>query len=152
MADEMLGRLARYLRFMGFDTAYARGWTDHEVRARAHLEGRILLTRDRTLARQTPGAVGLCSTDIGDQLVEIRRAFPTIPWELRPDRCTLCNGVLSRWVPSPVEPLPRGAPRELVERGLTLYRCPDCLHVYWQGSHSEKVRNLIAHAAQPSEA
>ncbi len=149
MADEMLGRLARYLRFMGFDTAYARGWTDHEVQARTQLEGRILLTRDRTLARQTPGAVGVCATDIEGQLAELRKAFPTIRWEVRPERCTLCNGTLAHWTRAPEDPWPVGVPGELVEQGLALYRCSDCRHVYWEGSHSEKVRSLIARATHP---
>ncbi|MFZ0699427.1 MAG: Mut7-C RNAse domain-containing protein [Thermoplasmata archaeon] len=151
MADEMLGRLARYLRFMGFDTAYARGLPDDEVRARAELEGRVLLTRDHALAHHTPGAVGLLATDIDGQLAELRRAFPTIRWEIRFERCTLCNGPLGRWTPSPGGPLPRGAPRELVEQGLALYRCSDCGHVYWEGSHSEHVRSRIARATAASE-
>src|SRR5580658_184832 len=55
-ADEMLGRLARYLRMVGLDTAYVPGLTDDEVVRRAGAEGRTLLTRDRQLARRVPGA------------------------------------------------------------------------------------------------
>jgi len=152
MADEMLGRLARYLRFMGFDTEYARGRTDEEIRARTELEGRVLLTRDRQLARRTPGALGLSSTHIDGQLSELRGAFPGLRWEVRSERCTECNGTLARWAPRPGEPLPPGIPRELVERGLALHRCSRCGHVYWEGSHARNVRARIAHVTVSPEA
>lgn len=144
MADEMLGRLARYLRFMGFDTEYARGWSDRDVAVRAQLEGRILLTRDRALAKSTPGAVELRATDIDGQLAELRGAFPTIPWEIRFLRCTLCNGPLDRWEPPATDPVPSGIPRWRVEEGLPLFRCSSCGHVYWEGSHSGSLRRRLA--------
>ena len=52
LADAMLGRLARWLRLIGYDTVYAQGWSDHRVAARARAEARIVLTRDRELARR----------------------------------------------------------------------------------------------------
>lgn len=151
MVDEMLGRLARYLRFMGFDTVYARGVSDEEIRTRSEREERILVTRDRSLAARTPGAVPLRATDIDGQLSELRRAFPAIRWEIRAERCTLCNGRLARWTPGPEESIPEGTPREHLERGVALYRCSSCDQMYWEGSHAVRVRERIALARRQSE-
>ena len=152
LADEMLGRLARYLRFMGFDTEYARGVPDAEVRARSEREGRVLLTRDRALAARTRGAVGLSALDIDGQLAELRRAYPGLRWDVRNERCTLCNGPLAPWRPPTTVSLPQGLPREWVERGLALHRCEECGHIYWEGSHTHHVRERIARVAPAPEA
>lgn len=50
LADGMLGKLAKWLRLLGYDTAYENDAPDHELARRARAEGRILLTRDRELS------------------------------------------------------------------------------------------------------
>jgi hypothetical protein len=44
--DNHLGRLARYLRMLGFDADYEINWEDKELSRISHSEDRILLTRD----------------------------------------------------------------------------------------------------------
>ncbi|MCI4369560.1 MAG: Mut7-C RNAse domain-containing protein, partial [Thermoplasmata archaeon] len=78
LADEMLGRLARYLRFLGGDVRYARDVSDDEILRLAQDDGRTLLTRDRQLAARTPGSLLIRSHEISEQLLEIRRAFPDL--------------------------------------------------------------------------
>ena len=48
-ADVMLGKLARWLRMLGYDTAYERKIDDADVVGRVLREDRWLLTRDRHL-------------------------------------------------------------------------------------------------------
>ena len=59
IADDMLGRLAKWLRILGYDVAYTVPISDAELLRRATAEGRILLTRDtRLIARcRKPGHV-----------------------------------------------------------------------------------------------
>ncbi len=140
LADEMVGRLARYLRFVGLDTRYARGLSDEEVRRLAREEDRTLVTRDRALAARTPGAVLLTSPRLGEQWRELRTAHPEIPGEVRFERCTECNGLL-RPAPDPFpQPRPDGVPWERVDGGLPLYACGACGHLYWEGSHTARIR------------
>lgn len=140
LADEMVGRLARYLRFVGCDTTYARGLTDDEILARARSEERVILTRDRRLAERAPRALLLESPNIEDQWRAVRTAFPDLPSEVRFERCTECNERLSR-VPPPSEPgTAEGVPWDRVLQGLPLYRCPACAHYYWEGSHTADIR------------
>src|SRR5215207_8725140 len=72
LADAMLGRLARWLRVMGFDTAYDPALTDPALVALARRDGRVLLTRDRRLLRDLRPDLALEVT--GDGPLEQLRA------------------------------------------------------------------------------
>lgn len=140
LADEMVGRLARYLRFVGYDTAYARGLSDPEVLAQAEREDRILLTRDRALAARSPRAILLTSPYLADQWKTLRERVPDLAETPQFERCTECNGRLERFVPTAGGARDPHVPWDRVERGLTLYRCRDCGHLYWEGSHTAQLR------------
>jgi len=152
LADEMVGRLARYLRFAGCDTVYVRGLTDEEILDEARREDRVILTRDRRLAGRAPRSLLLTSPFIADQWREVRAAYPGIPSTVTFDRCTECNGSLVRVPPSsppsgPSVPVD-GVPWDRVALGLELYRCSACNHYYWEGSHTADVRARLARWAQ----
>ncbi len=144
IADEMVGRLARYLRFLGHDTEYARGLDDDEIARRAVAEGRRLLTRDRDLARRVPGAVLLTARDIQGQLRAVRAAAPSASFEVAFTRCTLCNALLAPWTPPASGPWPREVPRRGGGPDLLVYACVACGHLYWEGSHTARVRREVA--------
>jgi uncharacterized protein len=152
IADEMVGRLARYLRVLGCDTTYARGWSDDEIVRRARVEDRVVVTRDRQLSRRAGRAILLTSSRIEDQVRAVRAAFPDLPTEITFERCTLCNGEL---VPSPLAGPgtdESGIPRDRVVAGMPLYRCRTCGHLYWEGSHTAEMRRrLRAWTPEPSE-
>ena len=138
LADEMLGRLARYLRMVGCDTTYVRGWPDDAIVARAREEGRILLTRDRALAARTPAAILLTGVDLPDQLRQLVHALPQVPREVAFVRCTLCNGDL---LPVPADP---DRPPRPERAGTPVFACASCGHRYWEGSHTSDVRRHLA--------
>lgn len=54
VADHMLGRLAKWLRILGFDTLFLTDVPDEEILKKARGENRIILTRDRALAKEAP--------------------------------------------------------------------------------------------------
>jgi uncharacterized protein len=139
----MVGSLARYLRLMGCDTTYARGWSDEEILRRARGEDRVLLTRDRELARRAAKAVLLTSPRLEDQVRAAWAAFPDLPADVRFERCTLCNGTLAHFEASSDAPREEGIPWDRVAAGLPLYRCGECGHVYWEGSHTADVRRRL---------
>jgi len=139
----MVGRLARYLRFVGCDTVYVRGASDDEIVERARREDRVVLTRDRALARRASAALLLTSPDLVDQWKAVRRAYPDVPNEPRFERCSECNGALAPYRPSAGSPRPEGIPWDRVDRGLELYRCAECGHCYWEGSHAAGIRERL---------
>ncbi len=142
LADEMLGRLARYLRMVGCDTADLRGATDSEVAERARLEGRRLLTRDRRRAARIDGAILLTEVEISRQVQQLHRQCPELRWTPRPARCTLCNGVLNPVALSEREAL--AAPERLRRSDQPIWRCPNCGHIYWIGSHLDRLAADLA--------
>jgi uncharacterized protein with PIN domain len=144
LADEMLGRLARYLRFFGHDTVYVRGVSDAEIASRATTEGRTLLTRDRELARRTAGALLLSSPALAEQLQGVRRAFPQFGYLLTFERCTRCNGPLEPADDTSQVSSENAIPPDLRTRGLVPYVCAHCSHAYWEGSHTASIRRRIA--------
>ncbi|MGI0129790.1 MAG: Mut7-C RNAse domain-containing protein, partial [Thermoplasmata archaeon] len=88
LADEMVGSLARYLRFLGCDTTYARGWTDEEIVRRARAEERVVFTRDQQLSRRAAGSLLLLSGRLDEQVRAVWAAFPDLSKEVRFERCT----------------------------------------------------------------
>ena len=146
----MLGRLARYLRFVGCDTAYLRGKTDDELVEIASREDRLLLTRDRELSRRSARAFLVESPVLAEQWRAVRARWPSVPVVVTFDRCSVCNGLLAR-LPADAEPAPGAAgpagPRHV--RG-PLFGCRECGHVYWEGSHTARIRAQIeAWEAEP---
>lgn len=144
LVDEMLGRLARYLRFLGYDTEYVRGATDAEVCRRAGAEGRRLVTRDRSLAARTPESILLTRTDVAGQMEQLVDAFPLLRRAVRFDRCSVCNGrlVASSSIPS-VDGAASGVPAEVRSGAERSYACEECGHLYWEGSHTRSVRSRL---------
>jgi len=143
LADEMLGRLARYLRFLGHDTEYVRGLSDAEIADRAALDGRRLLTRDQGLAARVTGAVLITSTSLQEQLRQVRAAAPAASYSVRFDRCTVCNGELVPWTRPEEPPWPEDVPRALRADERSIFECRRCRHHYWEGSHTAHVRRDV---------
>jgi uncharacterized protein len=129
LLDEMLGRLARYLRFLGLDAEYVRGWSDERILHELPGSDRFLLTRDRDLARRAPRSLLLQTVEVSDQLRELFAAFPDLPRVPSFVRCTRCNG--------PLERVPGNDPRPK-------FACRSCGHQYWEGSHTSRIRNDLA--------
>jgi uncharacterized protein with PIN domain len=134
----MLGSLARWLRFFGFDTVFLEpGPEDRVLAERARAEGRWLLTRDRELASSGPRTMLVRADDLEDQLIEI---FGRL--DLRPDatlenaRCSECNGEL---VDVAREDVAGVAPPHVLETAPRFRRCAGCRRVYWPGSHGDKI-------------
>ncbi len=152
LADEMVGRLARYLRFAGCDTLYVHGVSDAEIVARLQQDPRTLVTRDRALAARVPESILLTSGALPEQWRQLRTAVPGVPADVRFERCTLCNGALERSRVRPDEVAVDGVPWDRVRTGLELYSCTACGHLYWEGSHTARMRATFARWSETDRA
>jgi len=144
LADAMLGRLARWLRLLGFDTAYAGAASDYQIAARARAEGRVVLTRDREMARRRGIRCFLVSSQaLEEQLREVVTAFGRPVPEAAP-RCPRCNGELAEaeraWVRTRV-------PAHVFETHARFGRCTVCGRIYWPGSHWQRIVGTLADIA-----
>ena len=139
LCDEMLKGLARWLRAAGYDTVIADGETDRELLEQALRENRLLLTRDRHLARYTdaPGHVCLLEGDNLDAWARQLRRQCHIDWLHRPlSRCLLCNLPLQT-VTHPIAHLPPDV------RDGPLCHCPGCGRIYWRGGHARRMLDRL---------
>ena len=141
-ADAMLGRLARWLRVLGYDTSYDIAVADPVLVRLAEEEQRLLLTRDRHLLRELRPARALEVRQddplhqLRDVVRELRLPAPAALFT----RCLLCNAALRA--------LDRAEARPLLPEGLAdlpgpVRRCPVCDRVYWDGSHVSRMRAAI---------
>ena len=143
LADRMLGKLAKELRMLGYDTVYYRGENAYPLIKLAREEGRVILTRNTKLIPKRPE----------DRIIRIGEDRP--PLQLREliqkkviswneenlfSRCLLCN--------IPIEEIRREevegkVPDFIFYQQKEFFRCPQCLRIYWQGSHQENMQKKM---------
>ena len=146
VADVNLGRLARMLRLLGFNTLYRNDYDDARVASVSAAETRILLTRDRRLLmrREVRHGYFVRSDDPRMQVHEILRRFD-LDDATRPfHRCSRCNGLVHRTNKQAVLHLLEPKTRRYYD---TFWQCGSCGQVYWEGSHMSGLINLVEQIA-----
>ncbi len=140
--DTHLGRLATYLRLLGFDTLYRNDYDDPELVRISVEERRVLLSRDRALLgrRAVTHGYSVRETSPRRQLVEVvdrldlrRSATPFT-------RCLRCN---ERLRPVPKEAVTDRLPMRTVREQEEFKICRGCDRVVWRGSHYRRMRRLV---------
>ena len=142
----MLGKLAKWLKILGFDAIYFSKIEDSDLLAQAQKEGRILLSRDNALIEKSHGIETLFieSEDWNTQVEQVLDEFEL--WQVvRPySRCIECN--------SELKDLPRSRAKNLVtpfvyEKAGSFALCPKCSRVFWKGTHHKdmefKIREIL---------
>lgn len=140
LADAMLGRLAKWLRILGYDTAFLADTDDFAVMRLARAEGRIILTRDRELStRRGVEALFINSETLKEQLRQVWQQIGPPPDTASP-RCPVCNTRLS---PADAQTVAAHVPRYVQQTQKLFSFCTDCERVYWPGTHWEQMRDMI---------
>ena len=140
--DVHLGRLAAFLRMLGFDAVYRSCFEDAELARISARDSRALLTRDRRLLMRNEVALGywLRNTDSRLQTGEVVRRFGLAaavrPWT----RCMACNALL--------QPVSKAAvigriPPRTAECHDEFSECSGCTRVFWKGSHYERMQRWV---------
>jgi uncharacterized protein with PIN domain len=142
VADAMLGRLARWLRVLGYDTVYDATIHDPELVRLADAEARMLLTRDRHLLRELRPRWSF-EVRQDDPLLQLQALVETLDLQPPPElftRCLLCNALLL--------PVPDAVAAPLLPPGVVgmpggVRQCPTCGRLYWGGSHVRRMRAAL---------
>ncbi|MFD2245376.1 Mut7-C ubiquitin/RNAse domain-containing protein [Pontibacter ruber] len=145
--DVHLGKLARGMRMLGFDTTYENSFSDKTIVEIAVTENRIVLTRDVDLLKNKAIERGywLRSQHAEEQLTEVIRYFG-LAGKLRPfARCIVCNGSIAA--------VPKEEVWDVLPPKTKLYfdeffKCTSCSRVYWKGSHYEHMLQFIERMEQ----
>jgi len=142
IADANVGRLATYLRLLGFDTLYDPTYQDAHIAELAAATGRILLTRDRGLLQRRIVTWGrlVPSSEPVEQARDVVRFFGLAALAEPFVRCLRCN--------APLEGASKASVLHLLEPRTRKYyeafaRCPGCGKVYWAGSHHGKIEDMF---------
>jgi uncharacterized protein with PIN domain len=140
--DGHLGRLAAYLRMLGFDTWYDRFADDALLASVAASERRVLLTRDVGLLKRREIGIGYCvrSDKPHDQLREVTRRFALYSRIMAFSRCMDCNGIL-RAVPK--DEISDLLPPHTRETKNEFSRCSSCCKIFWRGSHHARMLSWV---------
>jgi uncharacterized protein with PIN domain len=137
----MLGTLAKWLRLLGYDTAYDNVAADAELARRARSEGRVLLTRDRELAGRRGLRTVLVQSEVLEEQVQEVQAALGPPPDPALSRCAVCNTELESIAPADVA---SRVPPYVLWTQSDFRRCPGCGRVYWPGTHVEGMRGQLA--------
>jgi uncharacterized protein with PIN domain len=143
IADRMLGKLAKELRMLGYDTVYCRGENAYLLIKLAREEGRVILTRSTKLIPKQPEdrIVRIMEDKPSDQLRElIQRRIISLGEEPLFSRCLLCNILLNE---IPREEVEGKVPDFIFYQQKEFFRCPQCSRIYWQGSHQDRMKREI---------
>jgi len=129
LVDQMLLRLGRWLRLLGMDVANPGNADDRELLERAIKEKRALVTRDKRLADACKSLKAECilirASRLDEQLKEMAQLG--VPLVLRPQRCTLCNGIL----------------QSVDSEKKSTWICEGCKKIYWKGSHWTNMEKML---------
>jgi len=140
--DVHLGKLAAYLRMVGFDSHYSNNASQDQLVNDAATESRILLTFNRKLLMKKNVDYGYMvrSRDPNLQLAEVLTHFKLVD-RLRPfEICLVCNGIVR---PVPKEEVLSSLPKNVLESLAEFHQCPDCGRIYWKGTHYQHMNDFI---------
>jgi uncharacterized protein with PIN domain len=140
--DVGLGRLAGFLRMLGFDTLWRNDFADDELARLSRDEERVVLTRDLGLLKRSEVGHGYYprSSDPAHQLVEVVRRYQ-LTARMRPfTRCLACNAPLA--AAGKDEVLDR-IPERVAATHSRFQQCPECRRVFWPGTHHQRMQALV---------
>lgn len=144
IVDVNLGKLARYLRMLGFDVLYDRTYSDKEIIRLSSQDRRIILTRDQNLLKHRIVTHGywIRATDPFEQLTEILHRLDLISTISPFTRCMDCNGLLKTVDKKDILNL---VPPRTAKYYSEFYQCVSCQKIYWPGSHYLRMQDKIKH-------
>jgi uncharacterized protein with PIN domain len=142
VCDVHLGKLARYLRMLGFDVIYKNNLVDDEIVAISLNEKRAILTRNPGLLKRSEVSHGyfLRSSNVENQVAEIVHRFHLQKLSKEFSRCLDCNSELLKISKAKIV---NELPAKVAASQEEFSKCPACAKIYWKGSHYQRMSMVI---------
>jgi uncharacterized protein len=141
-AEPTLGKLAKWLRILGFDTLYEPGFSTKKNMGSGR-KNRILLTRTEGVrdSKLPQAFIFITSNNPFEQLGQVIDALGIIYTDTRPfSRCIRCNTRIQAVDKDSV----RGNVPDFTWQTCDIFKiCGRCRRIYWPGSHAERSRDII---------
>jgi uncharacterized protein with PIN domain len=147
IASRELGRLAKWLRILGFDAAYFREDNKSSFKIMALRDDRVILTRNKLILKDRAlQSVFIKSEVLGEQIKQVLDDFKINVDDCRMfTRCIVCNAELINVDKTTVV---SKVPKYIYETQENFCQCPICSRVYWQGTHWGNVQEILEKASQ----
>jgi len=153
IVDLNVGKLARWLRLMGYDTLFLPSLDDGEMVKLALSQQRVLLTRDTQIMRWHVVSSGRLKAVLveGDdprkQLLQVMESL-NLNYRFNPfSRCLECNALLQPRSPREVE---GEVPPYVFKTQSQYMQCPDCHRIYWRGTHWQAMNKVLQGWEKPN--
>jgi uncharacterized protein len=146
MVDTNVGKLARWLRMMGYDAVFFEEGDDAEMISQALKEGRVLITRDSHIAERwvaTSGRVRVVFVESDQPESQMQEVISRLGLSRNFEpftRCLECNQMLEARAKETVK---GQVPPYVYQRHANFLECPACGRIYWRGSHWEAMRRKL---------
>ncbi len=143
LTDRNLGKLAKWLRILGYDTVCHQGDIDRTFLERGRAEGRVVLSRRRDLVKRNyRGRMAIIYADtVADQIDEIIDTLGVHPDPtLYFTRCLRCNAKLSEVPKAEIE---CSVPPYIHDTQERFFLCPECKAVFWAGTHRDNMLKTL---------
>jgi len=153
IVDTMLGNVARWLRILGYDTKYDRGYKDWEILKIARDENRVVITRDKGLHNRALNnglkSIYLEMDDMAERLAYISlHVGIRLYVDLTKSRCPICNGELIKIGKDQVKDK---VPQKVYRLYSDFWKCTKCGKIYWIGGHWVMIENILNEARKKFE-
>lgn len=153
LLDENVAGLAKWLRFLGFDTEItSQEAPDELVLRKAIAEKRILITRDQDLIKSAPSDVVLAidSDFFEDQVLKCLSRLGAPDSKHWFSLCTICNVKLKTMTDEEIQSnplIPKFVKESHDPEVKCAWECAKCERIYWKGSHFERTRAILEQLA-----
>jgi len=154
IVDANVGRLARWLRIMGYDALFINDIDDRQLVAIGLKERRVVLTRDTQIMQRRVvnngrlEALLIRGDDTRDQLRQVVKAVNLDCEERQFTRCLECNQPLTRRRKEEVKDL---VPPYVFQTQSRFVECPSCHRVYWRGTHWQRMKSELETLMEETE-
>jgi uncharacterized protein with PIN domain len=150
MVDSNVGKLARWLRMMGYDTRFFNGSNDSQMVRESLEEGRVILTRDTQIVKRrvvTKGKLKVILISSDDPQQQIRQVIVSLKLDLvNPFTiCLECNQPLEERQPAQVK---ARVPPYVFQTQRQYMECPACHRIYWRGTHWQAMTRQLQEFTQ----
>ncbi len=142
ICDDHLGRLAKYLRMLGFDTLYNNDYDHNILISLSNSHNRILLSRDKKLLlnKKITRRYLVKQAEPGEQVREVLEYFDLKKNITPMSRCLECNGVVQQ---VPEESVKHRIEKYIIEINDEFTECKGCGKIFWKGSHYDSMMKRI---------
>lgn len=145
LIDSMLGKLAKFLRIIGYNAIYNPNLEDRETLSISKFHNYVLITRDKNLF----------SSSVNEKIIVILLDDNAISYNLfllniivglnlrisyEKTRCPKCNNILRHISKDKIRNI---LPSYIISKYNKFFVCDNCSKIYWDGYHIDKLNNIL---------